>query len=60
MQNYKEQIECFIVSIFTLLVLFGVIFISGVVTGVDWGDYWVDFSWSMFNIEEIKQMVGVR
>ncbi|MGI8315061.1 hypothetical protein [Halobacillus mangrovi] len=58
--KFKDEIESFTMSIFIILVLLGGIYLSGRIAGVHWEEYWLDFSWTMFNSEEIKQMVKIK
>ncbi|MFC7063377.1 hypothetical protein [Halobacillus seohaensis] len=56
----KERVEYYFVITTIIIVLFGGIYVSGLMTGVDWGNYSIQFSWNMVNIKEFKQIVGVQ
>ncbi|ARI77540.1 hypothetical protein [Halobacillus mangrovi] len=58
--KFKDEIESYAMSIIILLVLVGGIYLSGWIAGVHWEEYWIDFSWTMFNSEQIKQLVNIK
>ncbi|WP_392387199.1 hypothetical protein [Halobacillus karajensis] len=59
MKNNRELLEYISVIVSIYLILFGGIYFAGVYTGVDWTNYWIDFSWTMLNVEELKQIIGL-
>ncbi|MFG6115542.1 MULTISPECIES: hypothetical protein [Thalassobacillus] len=58
--NDKDTLLYYGMSFLVLIIFFGGIFISGIVTGVEWGEYIPRFSWDMFNARELKQIVGLE
>lgn len=60
MKTYKQEVEYYLIALTILLSLFGGIFFSGWLSGVHWHDYLIPFSWDMFNIRELKQLVGIH
>ncbi|QAS52788.1 hypothetical protein HLI_11570 [Halobacillus litoralis] len=59
LKNTKEVLEYVIINLAIYICFFGGIYFSGVFAGVEWSSYWIDFSWNMFNIEELKQIIGL-
>ncbi|SFG14594.1 hypothetical protein SAMN05216353_1255 [Halobacillus alkaliphilus] len=55
----KDWITYYSVTFVIFLLLFGGIWTSGLFTGVEWQDYWIEFHWSMVNIKELKQIIGL-
>ncbi|WP_226577083.1 hypothetical protein [Halobacillus litoralis] len=56
----RDSIEYYGLMIFIYTLMFGGIFLSGWISGVNWSEYGVDFSWSMLNTEELKAIIGMN
>ncbi|QAS51567.1 hypothetical protein [Halobacillus litoralis] len=56
----SERTAYFLTALSIYVVLFGGIIISGWISGVEWSDYWIDFSWNMLNTEELKDIVLLK
>ncbi|WP_281975398.1 hypothetical protein [Halobacillus litoralis] len=56
----SERTAYFCTALSIYVVLFGGIIISGWISGVEWSDYWIDFSWNMLNTEELKDIVLLK
>ncbi|MGP4062111.1 hypothetical protein [Halobacillus sp. H74] len=56
----SERTAYFLTALSIYVVLFGGILISGWIAGVEWTDYWIEFSWSMLNTEELKDIVLLK
>ncbi|MCA1011659.1 hypothetical protein [Halobacillus halophilus] len=54
-----EWMAYYVLAFVILFLLFGGIWTAGLLTGVHWQDYWIEFHWSMVNIKELKQIIGL-
>ncbi|MFD1019724.1 hypothetical protein [Thalassobacillus hwangdonensis] len=54
----KDKLMCYGTMLAILMLFFGGVFVSGLFTGVHWENYWIDFSWQLVNVKELKQIIG--